>query len=162
MDPVNQNPSPQPQAPEQAPQQQPPVQPAQPAQQTYQQPPQQPYPPQQVPYQVPPSGDNNSAKVICILDYFSVLCLLGLFVEKDNPDVRFHTNQGLILFLLEVAIGVISTILRWIPVLGFIIRIICSLLSLVCVALAIVGIVNVAQNQRRPLPVIGNLFTFIK
>lgn len=161
MDPVNQNPSPQPQAPEQAPQQ-PPVQPAQPAQQTYQQPPQQPYQPQQAPYQAPPSVDNSSAKVICILDYFSVLCLLGLFVEKDNPDVRFHTNQGLILFLLEVVIGVVSTILGWIPILGFIIRIICSLLSLGCVALAIVGIVNVAQNQRRPLPVIGKLFTFIK
>lgn len=54
---------------------------------------------------------DNTAKVICILDYFSVLCLLGLFVEKDNPDVRFHTNQGLILFLLEVIICVVSAVL---------------------------------------------------
>jgi hypothetical protein len=32
----------------------------------------------------------------------------------------------------------------------------------ICVALAIIGIVNVAQNKDQPLPVIGKLFRIVK
>ncbi len=148
---------------QQAPQQeQQPYQPPYSQQQPYQQPyQQQPYPPQQPPYP-PYQQTDNTAKVICILDYFSVLCLLGLFVEKDNPDVRFHTNQGLILFLLEAIICVVSAVLGWIPIVGFIVRVVCSLLGLVCIILSIVGIINASQNQRRPLPLVGTWITLIK
>ena len=174
MEPVNQNPQQPPvqqnagQQPAQTPppqntagQQQAPQQEQQPYQPPYSQ--QQPYqqPPQQPPYP-PYQQTDNTAKVICILDYFSVLCLLGLFVEKDNPDVRFHTNQGLILFLLEVIICVVSAVLGWIPIVGFIVRVVCSLLGLVCIILSIVGIINASQNQRRPLPLVGTWITLIK
>lgn len=83
-------------------------------------------------------------------------------MEKDNPDVRFHTNQGLILFLLEVIICVVSAVLGWIPIVGFIVRVVCSLLGLVCIILSIVGIINASQNQRRPLPLVGTWITLIK
>ena len=97
--------------------------------------------------------------------YIGILCLLGLFIEKDNPDVRFHTNQGLILLLTDVVVGVACGILTvlggFIPLVGFVFRLAASLLSLCLFILMIVGIVNAAQGQCRPLPVIGGLFRFI-
>ena len=105
-------------------------------------------------------GENNSTvKLITILDYIGILWILGLFVEKDNPAVKFHTNQGLILFIYGVIVGVASAILGLIPFVG---GIIAALLSLSCFALMILGIVNAAQGQCKPLPIIGSLLNIIK
>ena len=104
---------------------------------------------------------NSTAKVISILDYIGILWILGLFIEKDDPDVKFHTNQGLILFLLEVVTGVFS-VLSVIPILGIVFTLAGGLLGIVCLVLAILGIVNAAQGLQKPLPVIGTLFSFIK
>ena len=105
------------------------------------------------------------AKVMTILDYIGVLWILGLFIEKDDPDVKFHTNQGLILFLLEVVSSVFS-VLANIPILGWlfgwVFSIVGGLLGIVCLVLAILGIVNAAQGVQKPLPVIGTLFRFIQ
>ena len=105
--------------------------------------------------------NNSTAKVISILDYIGILWILGLFIEKDDPDVKFHTNQGLILFLLEVVTGVF-TALSVIPFVGFLFTIIGSILGIISLVLAILGIVNAAQGQQKPLPVIGTMFNFIK
>ena len=105
--------------------------------------------------------NNSTAKVITILDYIGFLWILGLFVEKNNEDVKFHTNQGLTLFLLEVVTGVF-TALAVIPFVGFLFTIIGGILGIVCLVLAILGIVNAAQGQQKPLPVIGTMFSFIK
>ena len=105
--------------------------------------------------------NNSTAKVISILDYIGILWILGLFIEKDDPDVKFHTNQGLILFLLEVVTGVFS-VLSVIPILGIVFTLAGGLLGIVCLVLAILGIVNAAHGLQKPLPVIGTLFSFIK
>ena len=96
--------------------------------------------------------NNSTAKVISILDYIGILWILGLFIEKDDPDVKFHTNQGLILFLLEVVTGVFS-VLSVIPILGIVFTLAGGLLGIVCLVLAILGIVNAAQGLQKPLPV---------
>ena len=75
--------------------------------------------------------NNSTAKVISILDYIGILWILGLFIEKDDPDVKFHTNQGLILFLLEVVTGVFS-VLSVIPILGIVFTLAGGLLGIVC------------------------------
>lgn len=107
------------------------------------------------------SNNKTTAKVICILDYLGLLCFLGLFIEKDDPDVRFHTNQGIILFVFEVIIGAISKIvyglLHSIPVIGFICGLAVNLLGLVCLAFAVMGILNVVQGRHQKLPIIGDL-----
>lgn len=105
------------------------------------------------------SENNSTAKVITILDYFGILWILGLFVEKDNPAVKFHTNQGLILFIYDMIVGVASVILAFIPFVG---GIIAGLLSLSCFVLMILGIVNAAKGQCKPLPIIGGLFNIIR
>ena len=106
------------------------------------------------------TNGNSTARVITILDYLGILCLLGLFIEKDNEDVKFHTNQGLILFILEVLVGAVGGAISFL--LGFIGTTIVSLLGVFCLVLAILGIVNAVNGRRVPLPVIGGLFTFIR
>lgn len=111
-----------------------------------------------------PSPASNT-KLICILEYLPLICLVGLFVEKDNEDVKFHTNQGLSLFALEVIISIVGgilSLLRGIPVLGFLIGLVFSLLGLVCLAYMILGIINVINGKREQLPFIGNLVVFVK
>lgn len=105
------------------------------------------------------NNNSGTVKVITILDYIGILFILGLFVEKDNEDVRFHTNQGLILFLFEIVVNIAGFLLALIPFIGGLLQ---GLLGLLCVVFMILGIVNAAQGQRKPLPVIGTLFQFIK
>lgn len=107
-------------------------------------------------------GNNDTAKIITILDYIGFLWILGLFVEKENADVKFHTNQGLILFILNAAVGAVQLGLKWIPVVGRVIGLCCGMVHALGIALMIVGIVHAAQGQRKPLPVIGHLLQVIK
>ena len=84
------------------------------------------------------NNNNSTVKLITILDYIGILFILGFFVEKDNEDVKFHTNQGIILCIFDIAVSIVASIL------------------------GILGIVHAAKGERTPLPVIGKLFTFIK
>ena len=104
--------------------------------------------------------NNSTVKVITILDYIGILWVLGLFVEKDHPQVRFHTNQGLVLFLLEIVVGILNILLgflSFIPFIGLVFSVISWVLGLACFVLAILGIVNAVQGQCKPLPVIGGI-----
>lgn len=105
------------------------------------------------------NNNSSTVKVVTILDYIGILFLVGLFVEKDNEDVRFHTNQGLILFLFMVVINAGGFLLRLVPFIGGLLQ---GLLGLLGLAFMVLGIVNAAQGLRRPLPIIGTLFQFIK
>ena len=98
--------------------------------------------------------DSND-KVYGILSYIGILWIVGLAAGK-TPFAKFHANQGLVLFLAEIVIGIAGGILSFIPFIGFI-----GLGSLASLVLMILGIVNVAQGEMKPLPVIGGI-TIIK
>ena len=103
--------------------------------------------------------DINDGKVMSILAYIGILVLIPLFAAKDSKFTRFHTNQGLLLWIVSlvwsVIFKVLSTILGIIPLVGIIVSIIGSLVSLVFLVLMIIGIVNVCQGRAKELPVIG-------
>ena len=42
-------------------------------------------------------------KLFAAIGYISVLCLIPLFLKKDNAFAQFHGRQALILFVLELA-----------------------------------------------------------
>ena len=111
------------------------------------------------------NNNNSTVKLITILDYIGILFILGFFVEKDNEDVKFHTNQGIILCIFDIAVSIVASILGvfdWIPFVGWVFSLIATLLWLLVAAMVILGIVHAAKGERTPLPVIGKLFTFIK
>ena len=154
-----------------------------PQQPAYQQPQQA---PQQPAYQQPqgPPVQSDNRKIYSILSYIGILWLFGMCAapEKNDPGVRFHVGQGLLVSILmfgfsliDIVLGVVlravftTTEYNWLwgeytkvnPAAG----IISSLLWLItlgpCIALAVLGILNAVNGRQKPLPVIGN-FAFYK
>ncbi len=106
-----------------------------------------------------------NGKVMAILAYLGILCLIPYFAEKDNKYVRFHAVQGLNLCLFSViygfAFGILSLVLAFIPIIGWILILLLSLISYGFVALAIWGIVYAFQDKAKEIPVV-NKYQLIK
>lgn len=104
------------------------------------------------------SQDINNNKGLSVLAYIGFLFLVPLLACPNSKFARYHTNQGLVLFLLEFALGVVTGILGIIPIAGLIIG---GLLSAVggifTLVLMIMGIINAAQGQAKELPLIGKI-----
>lgn len=102
--------------------------------------------------------DINNNKGMSVLAYIGFLFLVPLLACPNSKFARYHTNQGLVLFLLEFALGVVTGILGLIPIAGLIIG---GLLSAVggifTLVLMIMGIINAAQGQAKELPLIGKI-----
>ncbi|HNX11126.1 MAG TPA: hypothetical protein PKI61_03205 [bacterium] len=101
------------------------------------------------------SGKPNTAMAIIAYILFFVPLLTG--DAKKDSFVKYHTKQGLVLFLLVVLLNVIDWIMpmyfwwtiNWI-------------LSLGTLVLLIVGISNAASGKQQPLPLIGKFSDMFK
>jgi len=103
--------------------------------------------------------DAEKNKIFGILAYLWILFLVPLLVAKDSPFAKYHANQGLVLFILEIVLWIGIAILSLIFVaigLGFM-NFFLSLLHLVPLVLLIIGIINAAGGKCVPLPVIGGI-----
>lgn len=98
--------------------------------------------------------EDSNDKVFGILSYFGILWLIGLLAGKTEF-AKFHANQGLVLFIAGIIIGAVSAV----PIVGWFI--VAPLGSIATLVLAIMGIVNAAKGEMKPLPVIGK-FQIIK
>lgn len=95
------------------------------------------------------SGDVDENKIFAALAYFGPLFLVTLLLKKDSPFALYHAKQGLVLFVLSVAIGFLSSL----PIIGwFLIAPIGSLLVLI---FFIMGLFNALSGETKPLPLIG-------
>ncbi len=99
--------------------------------------------------------DSND-KVFGVLAYIGILFLVPLLAGKTEF-TRFHANQGLVLFLAEIALGIVSGVLSAIPFIGIIGILISSLIGVVSLVFMVLGIVNAAQGEMKELPVIGSI-----
>lgn len=91
-----------------------------------------------------------------VLAYLGILVIIPFIVAKDDPFVKFHIKQGLVLLCIDVIIWVLgaSFFMFW-PLV--------NLINLAVLVLVIIGIVNVVRHQQKELPIVGSLaryFTF--
>lgn len=112
-------------------------------------------------------ADIDQNKVMALLAYLGILFLVPLLAAPKSPFAKFHTNQGLNLFLVtlgaSIAFFIVSIIAGFIPFVGIIISCLGGLaLFGGWIAFAIMGIINAANGQAKKLPVIGDMFTLIK
>ena len=111
------------------------------------------------------ANDAQANKTMAILAYifFFVPLLTGAY--KNSPFVKYHTNQGTVLFLAAliwgIVYGIVSAILIFIPIIGWLIILVVGLLGFVFLIFAIMGIINAVNGTVKPLPIIGG-FTVIK
>ena len=125
------------------------------------------------PHVVTQGNDAEENKGMAILAYilFFIPLLTGDY--KKSPFVKYHTNQGFLLFITYVALGIATNIisrLLWAILRGVytwwgFYGVLNNLLSILWIAptvLLVLGVINAANGRTKPLPVIGELFTIIK
>lgn len=93
--------------------------------------------------------DIKKNKVFAVLSYFSILVLIPIFCAKNSKFARFHANQGLVLFLADLIVGILAGILfkPWVT----------GVFNLIFLVLAIMGIIYACQGKAKELPVLGNI-----
>jgi uncharacterized membrane protein len=97
----------------------------------------------------PDPNDVQTNKAMAILAY--ILFFVPLLAAKDSPFAMYHANQGLVLFLISLALNVVLT---FIPIIGWILL---PFAYIAILAFAIIGIINAANGQIKPLPLIGGI-----
>jgi uncharacterized membrane protein len=102
--------------------------------------------------EAPDPADVDKNKIFAILAYLGILFLVPLLAAKDSRFARYHTNQGVVLFIAAVACSIGGMILSFIPFVG------CLVMPAVFIAIlvfVVLGIMSAAQGVCKPLPVIG-------
>ncbi|MDR1837802.1 MAG: hypothetical protein LBQ89_09110 [Treponema sp.] len=119
------------------------------------------------------SKDAENNKGMAIIAYLGILFLIPLLTGdyKKSAFLKFHTNQGFVLFLTAVALWIVWSIIWAIFIRGIIysyswgmwgfMSTLSWLVWLAILALCIIGIINAANGKMKPLPLIGK-FTIIK
>jgi uncharacterized membrane protein len=104
---------------------------------------------------VPPNNPSPAAQpsnetLMGVLAYLSILVIIPLLTAKNDPFVKFHIKQGLVLLIIEVIAWFLSGLLWqfWE---------IFQLINLCVVILSIIGIVNVVNHKQTELPLVGSL-----
>lgn len=96
----------------------------------------------------------SEGKTIAIVSYITLIGLIIAFVlnnDKKNTFASYHIRQSLGLGIFAIVIMIVG----FIPYIGWIINLIGSLLLFV---LWILGIINAANGEEKPLPIVGNQF----
>ena len=87
---------------------------------------------------------------MAILAYLGILIIVPFLTDaKNDPFVKFHLKQGLVLIVLEV----ISLFVNVVPILGWIVG---FLLWLAILILIVTGVINAASGKMKELPLIGH------
>src|SRR6185436_17207893 len=101
---------------------------------------------------VPPAQNNTVAPgkniAMAILSYIGPLVIVSYITSKDDPFVKFHIKQGLVLLVIEVA--------AWF--LGMLVYSLWPLFRIVDLAvlvLSIIGIINAYHGHEKELPIVG-------
>lgn len=89
--------------------------------------------------------DIKKNKIYAVLAYLGVLVLIPIILAKDSKFAKFHANQGLVLFLIEIVIGLVLK------------KGLCAIIEAVIFVFAIIGIIYAIQGKAKELPVIGNI-----
>lgn len=88
-------------------------------------------------------GKNTGMAIVAYILFFIPL----LTDAKNDPFVKYHIKQGLVLFISWVAVSVLS----WIPPIMFI----SWILHLALTVLFVIGILHAINGEEKPLPFIG-------
>lgn len=96
---------------------------------------------------VPENGGGKKVEnniVMGVIAY--ILFFVPLLTDaKDDPFVKYHVKQGLMVFLIALIAFIISPMIYFVS----------WLVNLFVLVMVVLGIVNVVNNKKEPLPLIG-------
>lgn len=108
------------------------------------------------PNQSAPMSDIKKRKWASIIAYIGPLVVISYLVSKDDPFVKFHIKQGLVLLVINIAAWLVASMF-W-PL-----YILYPFVNLAILLLVVIGIVNVVNDREKELPIVGKFskyFTF--
>lgn len=97
--------------------------------------------------------EKNTGMAILAYIFFFVPLLTD---AKNDPFVKYHVKQGLLVFIGWIIANVIDWVLPWS------LTWISTLLYLTVTVLMVMGIMNAAKGEQEPLPVIGQFAKKLK
>ncbi len=100
------------------------------------------------------SSTTESRTLMSVLAYIGLLVLIPYFSGDAKKDdfVKFHTQQGLVLLVMEIGLFILSIFISMsVPVLS----IFGTLLGFGMLILSVLGIVNAAKGEKKELPLVG-------
>lgn len=80
-----------------------------------------------------------------------ILSIVFYLIRKDDPLVKYHFKQWLVLLIFGIIGSIISAILILVLV-GFVLL---AIVAVVCLVLWIIGMINGFSGKMQPLPIIG-------
>ena len=86
-----------------------------------------------------------------IVAYLSWPGLLIAFLLGDRYASRFHLNQSLVIWLAATVIGIVA---GWIPMFGWLVRIVVAILCALC---WFIGIVDAIRGVEKEVPLLGQI-----
>jgi len=95
----------------------------------------------------PSTEQDTDEKIFGMLSYLSILCIFPLLFKRDSEFVLFHGKQGLVLFIGEVAVFILSIVFPWLLKLGI----------FVLLGMSFFGIIDVLRGRKTPLPVVSDI-----
>lgn len=99
----------------------------------------------------PRQKDIEENKIIAAISYLGVLAFVPLLLKKDSAFAQHHGRQGLALFFVWIAWGIIGFVFSLIPSFGALI----SLGYLALVVVMAVGFSKAWKGELWQLPIIG-------
>lgn len=88
--------------------------------------------------------------LLSILAYLGVLVLVPFIIGRENPTVRFHTNQGLKILVISIITGLFRAVFK-----GTIAGILVRVVRMAILILSIIGIINVIKKEEKRLPLVN-------
>jgi len=85
---------------------------------------------------------------LALLSYLWILCIIPLFSKESDDFVKFHSKQGLVLLICEVATW---AVFGFVPFLWFMVNI----LWVFWLILSAIGIINVLGGKKKEIPFFG-------
>lgn len=86
------------------------------------------------------------SKVTGIVAYITFIGLIIALIAGDKEGAKFHLNQALVIYIF----GIISCVVGWIPIIGWIY----SIFILICWILGLIAAIN---QEEKPVPLIGQI-----
>ncbi len=94
-------------------------------------------------HETPEQADIRTNKDVAAFSYVWIMSVVIYIARKDSPFIRYHSKQGIVLFLLSIPVSLI-------PHIG-------SYLIFLLAAAMLLGFLNAANGQTRDVPLVGPL-----
>jgi len=95
---------------------------------------------------------------MAILAYLGPLVIISFAVAKEDPFVKYHIKQGLVLLVIEAIIWILGATFFPTYMLWMLLR----LANLCTLILSIIGIIYAAKGEEKELPIVGSFSKHFK